>query len=422
MQAVTRRIVLLVALLAALIVVAVGSMTAWRYYFYPTASPGPLKERGRGSITVMPPGYTGSYMSLDGILYESEPVGRSLSDEDLGAKFAEVNHINNALPVYAVQGYDTSFRLAARVANGRLIPFEAFANPRAEEASDLLDIGGKVRSINILHRDAAAVLHEDASDLKLDKAYDLVLSSIEDPEEVEQLVRGLMNAPLESTPIGDYETVEKTHYLIVFHLDDGTAVARDYRMDTGRLTNTYSSFGSGDPPMTSGIVTPLAFRDAIKEALPYEALPHYQKYLGSPPDSTLSYGGKEVRVSVSASYCWSTRTSAMCLDGVATIPPRKQTLHVPSGSEMVFRYEAPRPPNKVSVSAASFDEKGPFGEPVGSERSLKAHGSGVEKKAKGQTSFLWTIPAKLPPGEYGVYVYVTDPQGDPYYLFRVMVE
>ena len=134
--------------------------------------------------------------------------------------------------------------------------------------------------------------------------------------------------------------------------------------------------------------------------------------LKAPPDSTLSYGGNVVRVSVSASFCWSTPEGGGCFDGVATIPPRKQTLHVPSGSEMVFRYEAPRPPNKVRVSAASFDEKGPFGEPAGSPRSLKAHGSGVER----------TIPAELPPGEYGVYVYVTDPQGDPYYLFRVMVE
>jgi hypothetical protein len=134
--------------------------------------------------------------------------------------------------------------------------------------------------------------------------------------------------------------------------------------------------------------------------------------LAAPPDSTLSYGGNVVSVSVSASYCWSTAEGAMCADGVPTIPPRKQRLYVPSGSEMVFRYKAPRPPKKVSVSAASFDKKGPFGEPSGSPRSLKAHGSGVER----------TIPVELPRGEYGVYVYVTDPQGDPYYLFRVMVE
>ena len=81
--------------------------------------------------------------------------------------------------------------------------------------------------------------------------------------------------------------------------------------------------------------------------------------LASPPDSTLSYGGREVRVSVSASYCWSSTGGSMCADGVATLPPRKQTLHVPSGSEMVFRYEAPRPPKEVRVSARSFDDANP---------------------------------------------------------------
>ena len=45
-------------------------------------------------------------------------------------------------------------------------------------------------------------------------------------------------------------------------------------------------------------------------------------------------------------------------------------------------------------------------------RSLKAHGSGVER----------TIPAELPPGEYVVDVHVTEPQGGASYFFRVMVE
>jgi hypothetical protein len=149
--------------------------------------------------------------------------------------------------------------------------------------------------------------------------------------------------------------------------------------------------------------TALEETSALEETTAASATP-----LSGPPDSTLSYGGREVRVSVSASYCW----GGGCFDGVETIPPRNKTLYVPSGSEMVFRYEAPRPPKKVSVSAASFDERGPFGEPTGSGGSLKAHGSGMER----------TIPAELPPGEYGVRVYVTDPQGDPHYLFRVMVE
>jgi hypothetical protein len=126
-----------------------------------------------------------------------------------------------------------------------------------------------------------------------------------------------------------------------------------------------------------------------------------------PPHSTLTYGGQAARSPTSAPYCW-----GMCADGKWTVPPRRQPLYVPSGSEMVFRYEAPRPPKKVSVSAKSFDEKDMFGAPVGSPRRLYAHGSGVER----------TIPAELPPGEYGLYVYVTAPQGDPYYVFRVVVQ
>jgi len=47
-----------------------------------------------------------------------------------------------------------------------------------------------------------------------------------------------------------------------------------------------------------------------------------------------------------------------------------------------------------------------------SRRSLKVHGSGVER----------TIPAELPPGEYAVDVFVIEPQGDASYSFRVMVE
>jgi hypothetical protein len=55
--------------------------------------------------------------------------------------------------------------------------------------------------------------------------------------------------------------------------------------------------------------------------------------LNRPPDSTLSYGGQEVKGTL-GSYCWGN----MCADSVFIVPPRKKTLTVPSGSEMVFRY------------------------------------------------------------------------------------
>ncbi len=92
--------------------------------------------------------------------------------------------------------------------------------------------------------------------------------------------------------------------------------------------------------------------------------------------------------------------------------PRKKTLIVPSGSEMVFRYERQRPPNKVSATAYKLLAKvQPNGTRMGSERPLNVHGSGVER----------TIPVHLPPDKYLVTVGITEPQGQVEYIFRVTV-
>jgi hypothetical protein len=83
---------------------------------------------------------------------------------------------------------------------------------------------------------------------------------------------------------------------------------------------------------------------------------------------------------------------------------------VPSGSEMVFRYGEQRSPDRVKADAFTLNKKG---YPVWpSRRSLKVHGSGLER----------TIPAEVPPGEYVVDVFVVEPQGDANYSFHVMVE
>ena len=59
--------------------------------------------------------------------------------------------------------------------------------------------------------------------------------------------------------------------------------------------------------------------------------------LKRPPDSTLSYDGREVKGSL-GSYCWMYGNRSLCADTTFITPPRKRTLTVPSGSEMVFRY------------------------------------------------------------------------------------
>ena len=56
-----------------------------------------------------------------------------------------------------------------------------------------------------------------------------------------------------------------------------------------------------------------------------------------PPDSTLSYGGQEVKGAV-GSYCWSRGSSGLCADTAGVWPGRKRTLTVPSGSEVVFHF------------------------------------------------------------------------------------
>jgi hypothetical protein len=152
--------------------------------------------------------------------------------------------------------------------------------------------------------------------------------------------------------------------------------------------------------------------------------------LPRPPDSTLSYGGREVTGTL-GTYCWTSGRTGVCADAPLIFPPRKKTLTVPSGSEMVFRYGRQRSPDTVNAGAVPLDKKGqprpPSSHKKGQPRPLtprpprpltsgppplEAHGSGVER----------TIPVELPQGEYGVYVDVTEPQGDASYSFRIMVE
>jgi RTX calcium-binding nonapeptide repeat (4 copies) len=139
--------------------------------------------------------------------------------------------------------------------------------------------------------------------------------------------------------------------------------------------------------------------------------------LKRPPDSTLSYGGREVKGSL-GSYCFSGNSGGTCVDTGLIVPPREKTLTVPSGSEMVFRYGGQRPSGRVQAVAIPLTKNArstASPDPNRSERSLDAHGSGVER----------TIPVGLPPGEYLVNVFVivvVEPQNDAAYWFRVMVE
>ena len=129
-----------------------------------------------------------------------------------------------------------------------------------------------------------------------------------------------------------------------------------------------------------------------------------------PPDSTLSYGGREM-TGVQGSYCWVSGNTGGCADSVwPVIPSKRKTLTVPPGSEMVFRYGGQSPPKTIGAGAYPLNKLKKTGM-YRSDRSLKAHGSGVQR----------TIPAELPPGEYVLEVLTKQQQGDASYYFRVVV-
>jgi hypothetical protein len=142
-----------------------------------------------------------------------------------------------------------------------------------------------------------------------------------------------------------------------------------------------------------------------------------------PPESTLSYGGQEVKASL-GTYCWASGASASAGSAISgcvdyfdiPIPPEQRSLAVPSRSQMVFRYGGQSLPNMEEVKVYprnKLQKKRHMEDLQYPHRLLQAHGSGVER----------TIPAKLPRGDYVVEVYIEEPPDKQVsYYFRVMVE
>lgn len=176
-----------------------------------------------------------TYLAADG------GVGRPLRKEDLGPKFAEVQHklqdnvndpayetkngdagfLEAGTPVYEVKGYDPSFRLAAyddAYGGKKLTLYEVMFNPKAKEASDYLDVEGKVRYIGV----------------NSDFDGTTELAAIRDPEKVRSLVSMVMEAPLAAKP-GSFGNENAKVYFIAFHLRDGTASVQTYYADEGKM-------------------------------------------------------------------------------------------------------------------------------------------------------------------------------------------
>jgi hypothetical protein len=192
----------------------------------PTVSGGPgcRKLVRQGAVDYV------NFVKLNGITYTADRpvVGRRVGDGDLGPVHATVRcslgekmdpkgqepqdgdaaYLEAGSPLYQVRGYRPSFRLAARQ-DGRLVVFEADANPRARVGRDLLDLDGKVRRIGINSRADGTT----------------ELGVIADPGQVAGMVGMLLAGPVDQRI---QPTAEQTRWLLAFHLRDGTATVRAY--------------------------------------------------------------------------------------------------------------------------------------------------------------------------------------------------
>lgn len=195
-----------------------------------------------------------NFIKFGGITYVavSSKPGRLLTTHDLGPVFTTVlfklegnvqdpgyhskngdaAFLNSGTKIYAVKGYNPTFRLAAQESAGITL-YEADTNPHARKGKDLLDIGGKVRYIGIVSNQDGVT----------------ELGAIKDPKQVATLINLVLQAPVNQNSLGGNQ-----RYFIAFHLADGTVVTRSYWLDTGELAR--------------GILLPDAFGLAIKAAVP----------------------------------------------------------------------------------------------------------------------------------------------------------
>jgi hypothetical protein len=179
------------------------------------------------------------YITFDGIdyIHWAEEPGRELGRDDLDAEFAVVEcsfsedlqrcpygidagaaFLPAGTRVHAVRGWATTFRLAA-VWRDRIFLYQAWRNPRAKAATDLYDITGKVRGIDV--RRGELPLTAGRAPAAITVAHDREAL-------VEMIARGSARRPQ------PHEAGEPRYWL-TFWLDDGTTLSRVYFRETREL-------------------------------------------------------------------------------------------------------------------------------------------------------------------------------------------
>ena len=148
-------------------------------------------------------------------------------------------YLDLGTPIFELKRYAPEFRLAA-VVDGAVTLFEADRNPAARTGADLLDIRGKVRSIGI---------NSPGGDERTE------LASIDSRELVDRLVEIVLSSPVDRSRRDRAGEI----YVIVFHLEDGTAVRSLYWLESGEMLN--------------GMMTPPSFRVSVLQALAQATAP-----------------------------------------------------------------------------------------------------------------------------------------------------
>ncbi len=166
-------------------------------------------------------GQTGTLQEKDlGNVYDTVKfqVSGNVNDPNYQIKDGDAAYLPVGTRVYTLKDYQPWFRLAVPTpgTQHKLAIYEVNANRAAKYGSDLLDIAGKVTFISLLNpKDGKAVLGQ-----------------ISDPQQIEQLVTMLLQAP-----VNPLQGNNEFSCFLVLHLKDGTTVSHPY----WKAENTYDN-------------------------------------------------------------------------------------------------------------------------------------------------------------------------------------
>lgn len=139
-----------------------------------------------------------------------------LDPADAANRDGDAFHMSPGTELFTVVGYSSGFRLTAP-ANGDYYLFEAMPN-EGDLARDVLDVSGKVRTINF-YRDAAGLGEQ-------------LVASTADPAVVDRLVHQLLEGKAVQPPV---DSSMNAHVRIQLILADGTETTFDFHPDANVL-------------------------------------------------------------------------------------------------------------------------------------------------------------------------------------------